>query len=592
MKNHRNKQRYLHVAALAGLTVAAGAAQAGQAATVTSGEAQTHFVGGPVKAAAPGFVNFKDLPAPNPADLIVSLPRAANLAGRLAKAHAAAQHQAEVLPVTATQPPQRPSNLQPQTPGVSVAFGGDSENKSCSGAVTANEAIAIGDGSNPILQVTQNCVSVWSSAGVRLQGPKTIASFFGVVAGSPVIYPRALYDWYNHQFIAAAIDGANHYYLAVSASDDPTGGWYTSTFETGVATSTNDFTRLGQDRAATYPITSGTAYPGAIYLASDIFNSSTGAFDYEEWLILPKAALYNGQGFSYWGLANISSNGLLTNSSQPVNVWSPYDNPRAEFFVASKDINTNHFCTTAACNGLTVYAVSNPFGFVSGGPSPEVSSYNIATANSYTLPPNSIQAGSSSLVYTDYTRITGEATYSSGSIFAALPTANGTGGVASIFYRLRPTLNANDNTNCTGSWANYCPQINGLSMQDETLMNYGTTTAAFFPVQQPDLEGNVVTAFSYCTASTTPGVAYRGKRATQGPGFPDNGVYLVGGAGPYTANSWGAYNGVAPAGVGYATGNGGRVASPGVLFSGMYSTATNSWATEFGYTLYRSVTDY
>jgi len=178
----------------------------------------------------------------------------------------------------------------------------------------------------------------------------------------------------------------------------------------------------------------------------------------------------------------MKSNGVVTNSSQPVNVWSPYDNPRAEFFVASQGINTNNYCATA-CNGLTVYAVSNPFGFVSSGPNPEVSSFNIATANNYTVPPDAVQAGSSSLVWTDFTRITGEATYSSGSIFAALPTDNGASGVASIFYRLRPTLNANDNTNCTGSWANYCPQINGLSMQDETLLNYGTTTAAFFPVQ-------------------------------------------------------------------------------------------------------------
>jgi hypothetical protein len=239
MRIDRKKQRVLQAAVLVGLTVAAGAAQAGQAIPVTPGEAQTHFVGGAVKAAAPGFVNFKDLPAPDPAALIVNLPRAANLAGRLAKAHAAAQHQAEVLPVTATQPPKSPSHVQPQTPLVSVAFGGDSESESCSGATTANDAIAIGDSSNPILQVTQNCVSVWSPAGVRLQGPKTIASFFGLAAGSVVSYPRALYDWYNHRFIVAAIDGANHYYLAVSASDDPTAGWYHSSFVTNLATTTS-----------------------------------------------------------------------------------------------------------------------------------------------------------------------------------------------------------------------------------------------------------------------------------------------------------------------------------------------------------------
>jgi hypothetical protein len=47
----------------------------------------------------------------------------------------------------------------------------------------------------------------------------------------------------------------------------------------------------------------------------------------EQWLILPKSAMYNGQGFSYWGFTGMTSWSVATDSSQPVNVWSPYDNP-------------------------------------------------------------------------------------------------------------------------------------------------------------------------------------------------------------------------------------------------------------------------
>ena len=96
--------------------------------------------------------------------------------------------------MTATEPPQRSSNVQPQTPFASVVFGGNSQSKSCSGAANANEAIAIGDSSNPILQVTQNCVSVWSPNGTRLQGPVALAAFFGMPGGTNIQYPRALYD--------------------------------------------------------------------------------------------------------------------------------------------------------------------------------------------------------------------------------------------------------------------------------------------------------------------------------------------------------------------------------------------------------------
>ena len=229
----------------------------------------------------------------------------------------------------------------------------------------------------------------------------------------------------------------------------------------------------------------------------------------------------------------------------------------------------------------------NPFSWVSGGPYPELSSVTVATPSNYTVPPNAAQFGSSSLIDTGFTNITGGATYSAGYIFAALSSANGTGGVASYLYRLNPTLNFNDSTNCPSSSA-ICPQITGVLNLDESKLNYGTTYASFFPVQQPDLEGNVFTVFSYSSPNDLASTVYIGQRVTQGPSFVDNGFYLVAGQAPYTAGSWGNYNAVAPAGVGYAGGSGGKVASPGVLFSGMYAATSTTWGTAIGYGLYNS----
>ena len=65
---------------------------------------------------------------------------------------------------------------------------------------------------------------------------------------------------------------------------------------------------------------------------------------------------------SAWFFVGMTSGGVFTDTTQPVNVSSPSDNPRAEFLITSKNI----FCS-GSCNGLTIWAISNPFGFVTSG---------------------------------------------------------------------------------------------------------------------------------------------------------------------------------------------------------------------------------
>ena len=116
------------------------------------------------------------------------------------------------------------------------------------------------------------CLSVWNSAGAPLLGPKDLVSFFGLPAGTFVFGPRALYDWYNHRFIVTSVDtdcplggcttSTNNYDIAVSQSDDPTAGWWISRIPVQSSSNTlPDFPRVGQDRAATYPIVTGTKFP-------------------------------------------------------------------------------------------------------------------------------------------------------------------------------------------------------------------------------------------------------------------------------------------------------------------------------------------
>ncbi|MDH3316243.1 MAG: hypothetical protein OER43_10825 [Gammaproteobacteria bacterium] len=452
----------------------------------------------------------------------------------------------------------------------------------------ADQALAVGDGPNPILQVVNACLSVWRTNGTRIIGPVSLQTFFGLPASTAVFDPRALFDWYNHRFIVIATDtdgaNSNNINIAVSRSDDPAGLWWTYRIPVlSQAGALADYPRLGQDRTSLYP---GFSAPGAIYVASNLFSNSTGAYLKEEWLVLPKGPMYAGAGFSFVFFSGMTSGGVATDTSQPVNVWSPYEQPRAGFFITSKNI-FNGRCL-APCNGLTVWAVSNPFGFVSGGDSPELSSVVIPTANNYSFPPDAPQPGGPNTIDTIDTRISGTPTYAHGHIHAALVTANGTGGVASIIYKVQPFLNATNGARCTTS-VGLCPQITGALIRNESVVNYGGTNAAFFPTPQPDLDGNVTTVLSYSSTAFFPSLIYISQRVTQPVGtFVDSGWFLAVGLGQYTQGRWGDYTAVAPAGVFYASGDGGATGNNGMAFAGMYAGTPNRWRTRIGYTLFNA----
>ena len=319
-------------------------------------------------------------------------------------------------------------------------------------------------------------------------------------------------------------------------------------------------------------------FAGAIYIAYNNFSPTTGGYLQEEWHILPKGPMYAGAGFSAWAFWGMTSGGGLTDSTQPANVWSPYERPRAEFLATSRN------SCTSPCNALTIWAISNPFSFVAGGESPELTGTVITAANTWTLPPVAPQSGGPNTVDTLDNRFTGEVTYASGHLCAAHSTANGTGGTASELYKIQPFLNVSNAARCVVS-SGLCPQITGAAIRNESVLNYGGTIAAFMAAQQPDLDGNVTTVLNYSTAADFPGIVYISQRVSQPIGtFADGGFFLAGGLGRYTSGRWGDYMAVAPVGVFYAAGDGGATGNNAMLFSGMYSdtTANNRWRTRIG----------
>jgi hypothetical protein len=476
----------------------------------------------------------------------------------LRKARAA---QSPVKPKVTSPPPARPLSLR--TPGAALVFTSTSE-AGCGNVTPADQAIAVGDTSVGVLQVINVCLNVFDKSGILQAGyARSLTSFVDLPASTPTTDPRTLYDWINHRYIVVFIqfDGsqatASSYWVAVSTGDNPAGAYCLHNLGVqSVAPSDGffplpDFPRLGQDRQA-------------IYLASNIFTTPppTSTYKWEEILVLPKAQLYASPCQSIAGFpvfSNLNLGGVLTDSTQPANIFSPGDAPRSEYLVTSKNGGFSD-----PKNGLIVWAIHSPLS------SPTLTGTVVATANNYSTPPSASQPGGAHSIDTGDNRISGMAMYHAGSIYASINAANGSNSEA-ILYQIQPFVIANLGGANDG-------QIAGARILNEFI--HGGAFDAYYATQQPDPEGNVTYAWNFSSASSFPSLMYSSRRAAQSVGTePDGGIVAISGAGFYNQGRRGDYTAVAPGGL--ASG-GGTGSLPVMYFAGMFARSDGTWGTAIG----------
>lgn len=464
---------------------------------------------------------------------------------------------AAALPLTVASPFPTPA---PGPAATSIAaFGG--LGIGCGREIPPDMALAAGP--TFVLQVINGCVTVTDKSGsVQAGFPKSLSSFMGVGSGAilPPFDPRAIFDWVNRRYIVSTAHvnaaGVPFIDVAVSQSVNPLGGWFVYRINLTAGPSPilstgqiADFPTLGQDRRMIYAGFNAFTLP-------ETFN---GAF----MLLLNKSAMYAGASFNFFfmtpGFFTLASNEVM-DSLQPANVMDSTDDPRAEFVIASHNISaTGGFGCAAGCSDVAVFAISNPaFTSDPAAPGPEVSQVLVNTSDTYTLPPPAQQPACASgpcLIDTGDTRVSGEVIYASGSLYAALDT-NGTGAGAGashfLWLQIRPVLNDNDDTLCSGL-PNRCPQIIDASRLNEvcwacTSGQGDGTGATFYPEVQPDPEGDVLVVFNYSDDATFPSAAYATNRATEAPGtMHDSGFFLQKGLATYELldnsgfNRWGDY---------------------------------------------------
>ena len=352
----------------------------------------------------------------------------------------------------------------------------------CGHAIRPDMALAVGGPGTyyPVMQVNNKCISLFTDMGQRRDKyPKSLTRLFDDNAFDP----RALYDWVHNRYVIAAASYNGSYWLAVSKDGTAEGDYYVYSIPMPSGSQGGafpDFPRLGQDG-------------DTIYLASN--KDGDSGFQYEEWLLLPKQALYAGQGFTYRFVFNTAVDGVKTDTSQPAVVSFAGDKPPVGFFVSSKTrkVGKGYQCAgnDPPCNGLFVWAVVGTPGALR--PFPLVTGVAVPTKNNYSKPP--VVPQRTGKLDTGDQSISGQVSYAAPkgvpSLFASLTTKNNRGGASALLFRINPKLGASNRIDCRG-----CPIITSATIADEVMVEYPGTNSTFYATMLPDPDGNTLTVYN------------------------------------------------------------------------------------------------
>lgn len=483
---------------------------------------------------------------------------------------AAAARSAMGQPLEMPGPPPDGGETGKETPGATTIFLGQSQ-----GRVPADMALAVS--SRWVVQVVNSSIAVYDKAGVVQAGfPKALggASGFFSSASTDIGDPRAFYDQSRNRFVVVADDFTRgRMWLAASTSADPRGTWNVYSFAPWGTASCRDSTKSCPD----FPMIGFDDQ--TIYLSLNFFPSTGGVSNWV--LLLPKANIYAGAGFSYNFWLNLTWGGVRIDTLQPVSLLTPGEHPRAGFAVASFNINFGggQCSSLAGCNGMMVWAFSNNL-VQAGSPGPELTAVAIPTATTYHFPANANQPGFPFSVETNDVRISGSPVFHAGLLSASLNTNGPDGHPHTLWFQIRPFLNNNNDAKCTGAFLNKCPQITGAQFVNEDCYFCGGQGAAggtYYGTLAPDNGGDLTMVFNYSDNDFYPGTAYVSRRATQAQNtMHDAGIFMCTGGSANLSGRWGDYT-AAVGDISIATTN-------TFWFSGMHaaSSPAGTWRTCIG----------
>jgi hypothetical protein len=400
--------------------------------------------------------------------------------------------------------------------------------------------MAIAVGPTYVAQFVNTYIAVYTKTGVLQAGyPKSATAFFGLPAGTYTTDPRGVYDWANGRYIFVMLtessfssNNVGQIMVAVSKTNNPTGGWNIIKLQVGNTGECPDYPTLGHDSNNWGK--NGTK--GAIYVGLNQFASNcNGGFIRNYLYTFPKDLLYAGTGYYYWYQYGFTVNGILVDTLSPANPQGAGDHPSAELITNTFNILWN---CGGGCANLTMWSENNVAAFTTGGPGPTFTGVVLPTAHTYYYPPSADQPGDAQSIETIDTRISGSMYYHAGHLFGSFETGvPGVPGARPIWFDYHPILNTSQNI--TG----------GEERQEDCFFcgGQGTNGSAFFTTLIPDDEDNLTLTYTYSDDNIYPEMAVTGRRVTYGDSLMNGAGYVIaGGSGLYTQFRWGDYSAVAP----------------------------------------------
>lgn len=423
----------------------------------------------------------------------------------------------------------------PRLADLSTTSAFDAQGEVC--CTPSDMAIAVGP--TYVLQVVNTYFAVYTKTGVLQSGyPKSADTFFGLAAGTYTTDPRAVYDWVNGRYIVAMLtessftsNNVGQIMVAVSKTNNPTGGWNIIKIQVGNTGECPDFPTLGHDTNNWGK--NGTK--GAIYIGLNQFASNcNGGFIQNYLFTFPKDRLYAGTGYYYWYQDGFTVNGTLIDTLSPANPQGQGDHPSAEFITNTFNILWN---CGAGCNNLTIWSENNVAAFTTGGPGPTFTGVVVPTSHTYYYPPAADQPGHAQSVDTGDVRISGSMYYHAGDLWGSFNTgASGVSGAHAIWFDYHPLMNTSQNI------------VGGDERSEDCFFcgGQGTNGSSYYGALSLDAENNVTMTYAFSDDNTYPEMAVTGRRVTYNDSQMNGAGYVIaGGSGYYSQGRWGDFFAVA-----------------------------------------------
>ena len=373
-------------------------------------------------------------------------------------------------------------------------------------------------GPNHIGTVTNSNIRFSTKAGASVLTSSIGSWFSNVYTVCPsclISDPKIEYDPVDGHWVIAVLGidftgptVTGVYLVSASQTSDPTGNWFNynldgNVFIDGVPT-WPDYPDIGLD------YNSGGA-SGAIYLSSNNFDSTAFNFHTSRLNILPKAPIYQGQGFSYWyfyGFTDITGERSFT--LRPVKTLSTVQsvaNTPVEYVVNTRFANGN-FVNLWKITPAFPPTLPGAVGFA-------------IPIGSYAPPPNAAQPCDFTLDTIDNRLY--QAVFRNGHVYTGFSDAFnfGSGTVSAVRF-----VDINTNTIAAS--------------QD---VRYGADGVySWFPAITTDTNNNIVFVFARSSPSIFAGIRYTGKKTTDANTEPS--ALLKAGQECITGFRWGDYFGV------------------------------------------------